>query len=110
MNRLFKTISYLAPLVWGVITLFILVGVYYDHSVLFINLIMAIIFMLITYYLYLKANNSLSLLSLRSKKEKNWRIFYSLEIIFFICSNLVGLLLLSGTISRVFYEKMAVFG
>lgn len=110
--RLYRLFTVVSILVWGTIGTLILGSILNDLGMAFINVVMGLIFYVITYYLYLKKKNGSSLFLLiddPAKKEVLSR-FLNLELIFYALASLVGLAILSGTISRVFFEKFAVFG
>ncbi len=81
---------------------------------LFINIIMGIIFMLISLYIYLKVKNVIRIINhsedLTTKNKAIYNRFIFIEITFTFISITVGSIALSGIASRVFGEGLAVFG
>lgn len=68
--------------------------------------------MAIACFMFLKLKNTLALLSIKnslSNKKQFFNRLSILDIIFFSISNLLGFILFSTCISRVFYEHMSEF-
>lgn len=108
--RFLKIIAYTSTIIWTLIGLLIIASIVNSTIDFIINIVMGLIFIAIAYFLYAKTQNSLDLLRMNTNDNKIQIKFLKLESIFFVLSFLLGLILLSGTISRVFYVKMAVFG
>lgn len=112
MLKTLKTTAYITVIIWLLTGILIVASIINDTMGASINLFMGVVFIAIAYYLYIKTQNSLTLLQIPFKTNvKNIKKqFFRIELVFFILNLLFGLLLLSGVISRVFVEKMAVFG
>lgn len=107
--KLLKTTVYTTVIIWLLTGILIVASIINDTMGAPINLFMGVVFIAIAYYLYVKAQNSLTLLQIPFETNIK-KQFFRIELVFFILSLLFGLLLLSGTFSRVFIEKMTVFG
>lgn len=110
-KTLLHIIMYAAATTWALIGLFVILSVLHSTLAWPINIIMGLVFLAIGYFLYLKAKNSLALLyENKPLYTKQLKHFFTLETILFALALLLGLVLLSGTLSRVLGEQMAVFG
>lgn len=95
-----------------------IVSTWFDYSTIFINLLMGMIFVLISVYLHYKTKNTLSimcgvsLLKLHDSEDLLTCLnkFIVTEIIFNALSLMVSMILLSAVISRIFREGESVFG
>ncbi len=110
--KILKITAYTAVVIWGLIGILVAISTAYSNIGFFINIFMSVLFMAIAYFLYVKAKNNLAMLQIQTDNnyKKTQKQFFRIELLFFTLSLLFGLLLLSGAISRVLYEKMAVFG
>lgn len=115
--KLYKTAAYLGAFSYILLGLLTIGGIINSTIGLYINLIMGVFFITIGCYLYLRAKSIIKLLpnikDLNNEKQETLNAitrFLFFEKIFITLSLLLGIILLSGAISRVFLEKMPIFG
>lgn len=115
--RLYKIISFTGALTYMLLGLVTVGSVLNGNTGLYINLLMGLIFIGTGYYLYEKAKHIIILLLevknsdiRRSLSPKTLTKFLFLEKIFVLVSLLFGVVILSAAISRVFFERMPIFG
>ncbi len=120
-----KALNFLKILSYAVFSIWVLLGgltflsIYYGMTGFVINIVMGCVFILIGLYLFLKAKNILALFYSfnRFTINKNTNIINTqfkkmifFENIFILLSLLIGLIFLTAIFSRVFSEKLPVFG
>lgn len=111
-NNIFNFIAYLAVTSWSLTGITILGGIIIEPMMFILNLIIGVGFVIVGWFLYLKLNNIkqvIVLLTTTENKQICERLIRFETILFALCA-LLGILLLSGAISRVFIEQKAVFG
>lgn len=113
----FKIISRIGAVSYIILGLVTIGSIFNGTMDLYINLIMGVLIMATGYYLYAKANSIIALLTTigdstsdRQATSNTVTRFLLFETIFAVASLLLGGILLSGAVSRVFLEKMPVFG
>lgn len=115
--KTYKTISYLGAFVY-VLLGFLTIGSIINGTIgLYINLIVGVIFIIIGYYFYAKAKSFMILIDNVKKSNNETQAtlnaiakFLFFEKVLIITGLLFGVILLSAAISRVFGEKLPIFG
>ena len=114
-----KALSYAVFTVWVLLGVFTFLSIYYGMTGIIINIVMGAVFILIGLYLFLKAKNILALFYSfnRFTINKNTNIINTqfkkmifFENIFMLLSLVIGLIFLTAIFSRMFSEKLPVFG
>ena len=114
-----KILSYAVFSIWVLLGVLTFLSIYYGMTGFVINIVMGCVFILIGLYLFLKAKNILALFYSfnRFTINKNTNIINTqfkkmifFENIFILLSLLIGLIFLTAIFSRVFSEKLPVFG
>ena len=121
--RIYKISAYTSVFIWLVTGILIIGSIALGYNgmyayIMYINIIMGIIFWLISFYLYYKTKNTLSIVNEINyfKLHSNANSFESLnkfiitEMIFNILSLFISIMLLSAVISRIWGEGQPVFG
>ena len=116
--RIYKVSAYTSVFIWLAIGMLIIGSISLSYSGMYINIIIGIIFVLISFYLCFKTKNTLSILNEINnvKLHSNANSFKSLnnfiitEIIFNILSLAISIILLSGVITRIWGEGKPIFG
>lgn len=115
--KLYKIVSYLGAFSYILLGLLTIGSIINGTFGFYINLIIGVFFTTIGYYLYLKAKNIIKLIAnienLNTGKQVTLNSitrFLFFEKIFIIMSLLLGIILLSAAISRVFGENLPIFG
>jgi len=109
---MFKVLAGLCTLIWTLIGILIIASIVNETMLFIVNLVFGCVFIAIAYYLYCKSKNTSKLLSISFMGQEKLLVkqLLKLDFIFFILASLVGIIVLSGVISRTFLEKLAVFG
>ncbi|MGY0425312.1 MAG: hypothetical protein ACWIPI_00575 [Polaribacter sp.] len=117
MNKKFKTykiLSHLGAILYVILGSLTIGSIVNGRLELYINLIMGGFFIIMGYYLYLKAKSTIRLITnienLSEATLNSISRFLFFEKIFVIMYFLLGIILLSGAISRVFGENLPIFG
>jgi len=116
--RIYKVSAYTGAFIWLAIGMLIIGSISLSHIGMYINIIMGMIFGLISIYLYYKTKNTLSIINeiTHVKSHSNANSFKGLnnfiftEMIFNILSLVISIILLSGVISRIWGEGKPIFG
>ncbi len=115
--ELHKIVSYLGALLYIVLGFLTIGSIINETSGLYINLIMGILFITIGYYLYSRAKSVIELMVSIENLSSGEQVFLNaiarfllFEKIFIFISLLLGIILLSAAILRVFWENLAIFG
>jgi hypothetical protein len=111
----FTTLTVSNIVLWVLAGLITIGSNYYGFNIA--NFIVGFLFFLIGYFWYIRYKNTINLIT-ESKKSKILNISIetvlhrtlNLELILIIISLLIVLIVNSGVVSRVFSEKMSVFG
>jgi len=107
--QVYKYIGFLSATVFTILGLITLGSILHNTIGFYLNVIMGVIFGAVGYYLYAKTQSVLKLLP-NVQQSKVYNRFLLLELVFSITTLFVGILLLSGAISRVFGEQLPIFG
>lgn len=117
MIKSYKITANISVFIWILIGVLVIYSTFLDKLIMFVNILMGFVFLFIGLYLYKKTKNTICLIDeiLEFKNEHKNSFgsinkFLRTELIFNIVNILFSMILLSGTISRVFYESKAVFG
>jgi len=106
-----KILGHLSVLLWLLIGVIIVGSIYFSTALWGMNLVIGLLFILFSFFLYQKQKNFLLFLtesSVKQNKIYKRMIFYEIFSRFF--SLLFTLVIFSGVTHRVFFEHFSVFG
>lgn len=113
--RAYKTVAFSGAVLYLICGISIIGSILNGAIGLFINLIVGIMFMCASLYLYARAENIIRLIGglkpdRADQADSVLKRFLFFEYIFISAGNLIGMVFLYGVLHRVFAEKMPVFG
>ena len=106
---IYKIFSYLNIATWITLGVLTLGSIFYGTMGISINITVGIIFLLIGFYFYKRMVVIVELLKSRTEKTY-FKKFITYETILIVFSTLMGLILNSAAVSRVFFENTPIFG
>lgn len=111
---LYKIFSYISVFLWCITGILTIGSLLNSVTGIFINIAAGMMFILTSYFLYLKSKNVLKLINdidqLNDNSFVKYQKFLLFELVFSVIVSFTGLISLSAVISRVFAERLAVFG
>lgn len=111
---LYKIFSNISVFLWCITGILTIGSLFNSATGIFINITVGMMFILTSYFLYLKSKNFLKLINDIDQFNDNSAVKYQkvlfFELVFSVIVSFIGLISLSAVISRVFAEGLTVFG